>query len=176
MCIVICTLLLSRPARGAWVEMQILIVKPSLENRRAPQGARGLKFSLSSRVQPLPRSRPARGAWVEISMRQSEQKSYMSRPARGAWVEILRSLPGGGSFYGRAPQGARGLKSSAYVNTRRLAPSRPARGAWVEIFILLPPLAISFWSRPARGAWVEITRAVKSSTPVSVAPRKGRVG
>ena len=44
MCIVICTLLLSRPARGAWVE-------------------------IGTDVLPLHHpamSRPARGAWVEI--------------------------------------------------------------------------------------------------------------
>ena len=44
MCIVICTLLLSRPARGAWVEILILIDEIGVLQ-----------------------SRPARGAWVEIS-------------------------------------------------------------------------------------------------------------
>ena len=43
MCIVICTLLLSRPARGAWVE--IYIIRYEME---------------------LKLSRPARGAWVEM--------------------------------------------------------------------------------------------------------------
>ena len=43
MCIVICTLLLSRPARGAWVEILILIDEIGVLQ-----------------------SRPARGAWVEI--------------------------------------------------------------------------------------------------------------
>ena len=66
MCIVICTLLLSRPARGAWVEILILRMPSSLH-----------------------RSRPARGAWVE--MFQSDGQYYYpveSRPARGAWVEM----------------------------------------------------------------------------------------
>ena len=44
MCIVICTLLLSRPARGAWVEIN-----------------KGLIYSNMGIG-----SRPARGAWVEI--------------------------------------------------------------------------------------------------------------
>ena len=43
MCIVICTLLLSRPARGAWVEILILIDEIGVLHCRAPQGARGLK-------------------------------------------------------------------------------------------------------------------------------------
>ena len=44
MCIVICTLLLSRPARGAWVE---------------------ISSDISTKRECL-WSRPARGAWVEI--------------------------------------------------------------------------------------------------------------
>ena len=43
MCIVICTLLLSRPARGAWVEIPVMVA-----------------------LATLPESRPARGAWVEM--------------------------------------------------------------------------------------------------------------
>ena len=44
MCIVICTLLLSRPARGAWVEILLFRFFLFLVSCRAPQGARGLKF------------------------------------------------------------------------------------------------------------------------------------
>lgn len=44
MCIVICTLLLSRPARGAWVEIINLHAVIVIVCSRAPQGARGLKF------------------------------------------------------------------------------------------------------------------------------------
>ena len=66
MCIVICTLLLSRPARGAWVE-----IKATVED---------LQDELASR--------PARGAWVEINKGLIYSNMGMSRPARGAWVEI----------------------------------------------------------------------------------------
>ena len=66
MCIVICTLLLSRPARGAWVEMY-----QHTEHNSAEE------------------SRPARGAWVEMMKNVSPNQSIMSRPARGAWVEII---------------------------------------------------------------------------------------
>ena len=58
---------LSRPARGAWVEICRVI---------SPCGA-------------LPSSRPARGAWVEIYRVQViDPDAPESRPARGAWVEI----------------------------------------------------------------------------------------
>ena len=46
MCIVICTLLLSRPARGAWVEIFCSFA--------------------AARIRYM--SRPARGAWVEMCM------------------------------------------------------------------------------------------------------------
>ena len=35
--------------------------------RRAPQGARGLKFKMQRKYHLTIMSRPARGAWVEIS-------------------------------------------------------------------------------------------------------------
>ena len=68
MCIVICTLLLSRPARGAWVEI-----------------------SLQPYWLVLPSSRPARGAWVEILVGEFFTSMITSRPARGAWVEIKKT-------------------------------------------------------------------------------------
>ena len=66
MCIVICTLLLSRPARGAWVEISTTISVSPSASCRAPQGARGLKFCDGEADIHAPLSRPARGAWVEI--------------------------------------------------------------------------------------------------------------
>ena len=82
----------SRPARGAWVEMQILIVKPSLENRRAPQGARGLKSRKSNNC-GLSCSRAPQGArGLKFSLSSRVQPLPRSRPARGAWVEIRKSL------------------------------------------------------------------------------------
>ena len=61
---------MSRPARGAWVEIE------EVEELRAEL-----------------QSRPARGAWVEISFLGASSRGVgMSRPARGAWVEILTAL------------------------------------------------------------------------------------
>ena len=62
---------MSRPARGAWVEMR------------------------SERdVLPLHHpSRPARGAWVEMMRANDDNVGVQSRPARGAWVEIFPAEP-----------------------------------------------------------------------------------
>ena len=57
----------SRPARGAWIEIDKPLHIPFQIRGRAPHGARGLKFPLVPQ-QVLPGlSRPARGAWIEIS-------------------------------------------------------------------------------------------------------------
>ena len=60
MCIVICTLLLSRPARGAWVEIIAL-------------------GKLFVSVQ----SRPARGAWVEMRKSNNCGLSCRVAPRKG---------------------------------------------------------------------------------------------
>ena len=84
--------------------------------------------------------------------RQEADPALTSRPARGAWIEILVSVHGYSTEEGRAPQGARGLKSLP-----RLTPmARPT-------------------SRPARGAWIEISLRAMLCTDALVAPRKGRV-
>ena len=145
---------LSRPARGAWVEIRRFWVARQNAPSRAPQGARGLKFDARQGKIIHRRSRPARGAWVEITLARSRRRRRTpSRPARGAWVEIS-------TFIGA---------------TRPSAASRPARGAWVEI--RHGQQSLSLWqSRPVRGAWVEIGEGAADETALPVAPRKGRVG
>ena len=59
---------MSRPARGAWIEIQ----------RRKVQK----KIS--------PKSRPARGAWIEMPIPVPPCPGSTSRPARGAWIEIVK--------------------------------------------------------------------------------------
>ena len=72
---------------------------------------------------------------------------------RQRWCFVLQN--------GRAPQGARGLKFLRQRRGYRPERSRPARGAWVEIE--LPDEVIdAMLSRPARGAWVEISFVVVS--------------
>ena len=57
---------MSRPARGAWIEMSLL----------------------RSLVWVLAWSRPARGAWIEISRRSCCWNGLPSRPSRGAWIQM----------------------------------------------------------------------------------------
>ena len=179
--------------------MQILIVKPSLENRRAPQGARGLKsrksnncglscsrapqgarglkFSLSSRVQPLPRSRPARGAWVEISSAHASAQAHARRAPQGARGLKFSFYCGSHLMTGRAPQGARGLKLFRCCYDETTVARRAPQGArgLKSLLLLCCPRSVSS-SRPARGAWVEIFWIDANKLPSGVAPRKGRVG
>ena len=39
------TIMGSRPARGAWIEIMEYLIQLGLNARRAPHGARGLKFN-----------------------------------------------------------------------------------------------------------------------------------
>ena len=73
---------------------------------------------------------------------------------------------------GRAPQGARGLKSIEYNDYFRDTSSRPARGAWVEI--LLPDIVnVGKQSRPARGAWVEMREGRDNRSTELSRPARG---
>ena len=80
------------------------------------------------------RSRPTRGAWIEISRSQiktSRKRGRAPHGARGLKSERdgLRQGDGGG----RAPHGARGLKYRLYCSSCSAAESRPTRGAWIEM-------------------------------------------
>ena len=98
-------------------------------------------------------SRPARGAWIEIRIRYPWSAQQESRPARGAWIEIalgnLKSLLVGG----RAPQGARGLKSGNKCHIQQVHFGRAPQGA--------------------RG--LKSTGGTVEAITAAVAPRKGRV-
>ena len=74
--------------------------------RRAPQGARGLKWHAESEDAGRHWSRPARGAWVEIQY-EGQDRSYGHR---------------------RAPQGARGLKSEGMAAAVQGIPVAPRKG------------------------------------------------
>ena len=52
-------------------------------NRRAPQGARGLKFIVVRIMSALILSRPARGAWVEILGHLWRLSPYAVAPRKG---------------------------------------------------------------------------------------------
>ena len=84
--------LLSRPARGAWIEMLKKAGRSTQYPRRAPHGARGLKFYPDSTTYEIESRAPhgARGLKFRDQLRRS-----------GLFLLIS----------GRAPHGARGLKS-----------------------------------------------------------------
>ena len=145
-------LLSSRPAWGAWIEMARVQMPDGRTRGRAPHGARGLKYSMRTRVQGSLTSRPAWGAWIEIRNTAQPSRPCRSRPAWGAWIEIRGGRHGCRRSRCRAPHGARGLKCD-------MKHIKKVRG----------------WSRPAWGAWIEITAEAKTSATPCVAPRMGRV-
>ena len=124
--------LLSRPTRGAWIEI-LWIEDPYDQSRsRAPHGARGLKY-LPTRNPEIMASRAPHGArglkftvkhglistigraphgarGLKFDIVRSELDTGLSRPTRGAWIEICRNQGEHGGCNGRTPHGVRGLK------------------------------------------------------------------
>ena len=147
--------LLSRPTRGAWIEMAAVASVFIAGFSRAPHGARGLKSPATTGTTSSSRSRPTRGAWIEMSACARCAARRASRAPHGA--RGLKSLSASlcKLCYRRAPHGARGLKSFAASVSVTRAVSRPTRGAWIEIS---PTCSIPrpATSRPTRGAWIEI--------------------
>ena len=84
-----------------------------LKFRRAPYGARGLKFGVRLVMAIFVMSRPVWGAWIEIQFKALTS----SGPQR------------------RAPYGARGLKSYWSKVFDSFKWSRPVWGAWIEIYM-----------------------------------------
>ena len=100
----------SRPAWGAWIEMPSMSIARISGFRRAPHGARGLKwlaerngvfgggraphgarglkFVCELRLRLRRRSRPAWGAWIEMGNARGDDEDFRSRPAWGAWIEM----------------------------------------------------------------------------------------
>ena len=73
---------------------------------------------------------------------------------------------------GRAPHGARGLKSCRPLQARGGGQSRPARGAWIEI-THYAVIKKAMLSRPARGAWIEIFLTAYPANQARSRPARG---
>ena len=73
----------SRPARGAWIEIDRCENTDRRGHSRAPQGVRGLKFESDTPVAFDVESRPARGAWIEISVQKNMTILQMVAPRKG---------------------------------------------------------------------------------------------
>ena len=111
-------------------------------------------------------SRPARGAWVEMPCTGHGAAHRWRRAPQGArglkssWLSVY--LVGAA---GRAPQGARGLKYRTLHRRHRQGPeSRPARGAWVEM-PSYGDICAAVEGRAPQGA-----RGLKSGTPGPTGP------
>ena len=73
----------SRPAWGAWIEIERVVLPLHHPASRAPHGARGLKLFQIFLVIPLFTSRPAWGAWIEILFDGAEQAAEKVAPRMG---------------------------------------------------------------------------------------------
>ena len=93
-----------------------MYVLPSKVQRRAPRGARGLKFEVCGvAMRNDGRSRPSRGAWIEMCNTPTKLKFPLGRAPRGA--RGLKFIDEIGVLHSnrRAPRGARGLKYKIFM-------------------------------------------------------------
>ena len=74
----------SLPARGAWIEISVLVCQALALCGRSPQGERGLKFLLCALMIARYKSLPARGAWIEIPFRATRSRYSTVAPRKGS--------------------------------------------------------------------------------------------
>ena len=77
----------SHPARGAWIETDGHVLDFDVKERRTPPGVRGLKPHGVDETKLNQMSHPARGAWIETQGDTISFDAKESHPARGAWIE-----------------------------------------------------------------------------------------
>jgi len=58
----------SLPTRGAWIEIQLQILRSESGTRRSPRGERGLKYYSKNTPTKTTSSLPTRGAWIEMDL------------------------------------------------------------------------------------------------------------
>jgi len=125
--------LLSHPARGAWIETAV---------RYHP----GVKLG----------SHPARGAWIETGFAPVNPAAAAGRTPRGVRGLKREYNPQPTTELAcRTPRGVRGLKLQPSASSCAEAVSHPARGAWIETSVGRHRRRLLDESHPARGAWIE---------------------
>ena len=151
-CLGISMLIKSRSSRSAWIEIRCRGRQGISDARRAPRGARGLKFDFCDAVCRICGRAPRGARGLKSLAAMSHRSLCQSRSSRSAWIEI-RSLWGRrAGERRRAPRGARGLK-----------------------LIIRTPLSVMYLSRSSRSAWIEIPRRTPEARPCeSRAPRGAR--
>ena len=127
-------LILSRPARGEWIENTLYVQLSNVSMGLAPQGASGLKKMLGQVISVFRAGLAPQGArgLKTQGMPHSPVQSG-SRPARGEWIEMFARHAANPACSGLAPRGASGLKSLLFRRYWRMHTSRPARGEWIEM-------------------------------------------
>ena len=78
----------SHPARGAWIEIDLLQAGNYITRRRTPQGVRGLKFVDASVLVQNDRRTPQGVRGLKCMKTDMMGFALTSHPARGAWIEI----------------------------------------------------------------------------------------
>ena len=120
-----------RPRKGAWIEIkQPHGIQPQLSV--APARGRGLKSPMVIGGCGGHDRRPRKGAWIEI-LSDQHPLLQLRRPRKGAWIEI----DPGRCTEGRkevAPVWGRGLKWNRRKN-KKTCNGRSRMGAWIEILI-----------------------------------------
>ena len=101
---------LSRPARGAWVEIRLMNSSIFSTIRRAPQGARGLKSARTYRDTEIFGRAPQGARGLKFAPLRADAQHNSRRAPQGARGLKYRRQRKTHSALGRAPQGARGLK------------------------------------------------------------------
>ena len=111
----------------------------------------------SAMYTPLKWSCPSRGTWIEIGTPSVQGCAKPGRAPHGA--RGLKSFAESGNptlVKRRAPHGARGLKLLLLMLSAFSCPSCPSRGTWIEMRVSLYGLSSQIKSCPSRGTWIEI--------------------
>ena len=140
----------SHPARGAWIEIDGRQRPLAHDDRRTPQGVRGLKSKRHGWTLARSPSHPARGAWIEIECPCLQCPGEICRTPQGVRGLKWHAEPENAGCAGRTPQGVRGLKFILPPFQRHTLESHPARGAWIEI-PLIASAAVIASSRTPQG-------------------------
>ena len=163
-----------RGARGLKFDAQALLLHA--DGGRAPRGARGLKSNTAHQREVRDLSRPSRGAWIEILELNAQLLSTTCRAPRGARGLKCLWVFASDLAICRAPRGARGLKFYEHGGQHGGLHSRAPRGARGLKYLQTQVFHTEFCkSRPSRGAWIEMLVAPRLKLPRTVAPLAGRV-
>ena len=124
----------SSPARGTWIEIQIVISTPAPSYVVPRKGDVDRNFWRNCPNSPVLPSSPARGTWIEI------QNAIVyggiapvSSPARGTWIEI-KVMFSRDICAGVVPRKGDVDRNLPLRHPKQYASmSSPARGTWIEI-------------------------------------------